>query len=111
LLKTALLLSILSCVFSSAHAEDVGSYFKKTYQEARQVFLSTATELKKKLPGSELKELPIPSHEDPDLHMDCLYIPPASGKKERLLILTSGVHGIEGFVGSALQNMFMKENF
>lgn len=42
-----------------------------------------------------------------DLSFQSLYLPP-SGEKAKLLILSSGIHGIEGYTGSALQSHFLK---
>lgn len=76
-------------------------YFKETFEESRLSFLDVAA-----FTGGELH-----SHIVSELPFESLYIPPSSGKKERLLILTSGIHGIEGFTGSALQRYFLSTNF
>lgn len=77
------------------------TYFKDTFEESREAFLELATKS-----GGELR-----SHQVKDLSFESLYLPPKSGKKEKLLILTSGIHGIEGFTGSALQRYFMANNY
>jgi hypothetical protein len=87
------------------------SSFKDSYEASRALFLTNIRELQKTNPELEHKTLKIPTKTKEDLTTDALYLPPKSGKKERLLILTSGIHGIEGFVGSALQNLFLEENF
>lgn len=83
------------------------SYFKDTYQESREAFRS----LSKIYPEGELQSHKIPAKNDSDLTMETFFIPPSSGKKEKLLILTSGIHGIEGFTGSALQQYFLDHHF
>jgi hypothetical protein len=80
---------------------DFLSYYKNTFDESREAFLELA-----KATGGELRSYPVNS-----LSFESLYLPPTSGKTEKLLILTSGVHGIEGFTGSALQRFFMENNF
>lgn len=75
-------------------------YFKETFEESRDSFLELA-----KKSGGELR-----SHEVGDLSFESLYLPPAN-KNAKLLILTSGIHGIEGFTGSALQRFFLEQNF
>jgi hypothetical protein len=45
--------------------------------------------------------------QDSSLKTHCAYFP-AHKKPLRLLIMTSGVHGIEGFVGNAIQRLFLK---
>jgi hypothetical protein len=98
-------------VSSSAKAEELSFFFKPSYEESRALFLNNFAELKKTNPELIRHELKIPSKRHEDLISDVLYLPPASGRKERLLVLVSGIHGIEGFVGSALQNLFIQENF
>ncbi|MFM6930501.1 MAG: M14 family metallopeptidase [Bdellovibrio sp.] len=85
--------------------------FKTSFADARASFLANIEELKQHNPHLRTHTVQIPTRTSENLQMDVAYIPPLSGKKERLLILTSGVHGMEGFVGSALQNQFTKENF
>lgn len=82
-------------------------YFKDTYQESREAFIG----LSKIYPQGELQSHKIPAKNDSDLTMETFFIPPSSGKKEKLLILTSGIHGIEGFTGSALQRFLMEQHF
>jgi len=77
------------------------SYFKETFEESRQEFLDLAA-----LIDGELHTYPVK-----DLSFESLYIAPSSGQKEKLLILTSGIHGIEGLTGSALQRFFLSNNF
>lgn len=75
--------------------------FKATFDESRLSFLDLASSI-----GGELR-----SHKIQNLFFESLYLQPASGKKDKLLILTSGIHGIEGFTGSALQRYFLANNF
>lgn len=80
------------------------SYFKQSYQECREQFLRLA----QKVPGYDLKNITIPSETDKELITDLAYFPVANAKK--LVIINSGMHGIEGFVGSAMQAQFI-ENY
>lgn len=80
---------------------DFTSYYKNTFEESRKSFIDLAHTL-----GGELR-----SHPVSNLSFESLYFPPTSGRKVKLLILTSGIHGIEGFTGSALQRYFMENNF
>jgi Protein of unknown function (DUF2817) len=80
---------------------DFMSYYKESYEDSRHSFIELAKSL-----NVELR-----SHPVANLSFESFYLPPASGKKEKLLILTSGVHGIEGFTGSALQRYFMEQDF
>lgn len=75
-------------------------YFKETFDESRTAFLAAA-----KASGGELR-----SHKIGEHSFESLYFPPV-GRKEKLLILSSGIHGIEGHAGSALQRYFLDKNF
>lgn len=95
---------------SSVQAEEL-SFFKDDYTQARTLFLKQVQDLKKEVPTLQHHELSIPSATQKNLITDSLYIPPSSGMKERLVVLISGTHGIEAFVGSALQSLFIHEKF
>ncbi|HMN69488.1 MAG TPA: M14 family metallopeptidase, partial [Bdellovibrionales bacterium] len=61
------------------------------------------------LPGpKEVGEWRVPSRTDDDLFVDWTYLP-ATLSPERLIVLSSGVHGLETYAGSAIQTMFLKE--
>ncbi len=75
---------------------DYLSYFAQDYQQARRKFLEAAD-----VAGAELVEHrhPLPGPDGRPLYMDvALYGPASAGK---VLLCTSGVHGVEGFCGSA----------
>jgi len=84
------------------------TYFQDTYMDCRKSFLDAAVKLKDLYAGVEVSDLAVERRIDPDLHMDYCYIP-AQKSFERLFILVSGVHGIEGYAGSAVQQMFLRE--
>lgn len=83
-------------------------YFQNNYSECRNEFRKLSGELKQKYPNAEIGKFNVPSKKDNDLTIDYLYIPPQN-KKTKILIMSSGVHGVEGFAGSAAQQMFMSE--
>lgn len=89
---------------------DAGSlaYFLDSYAESRNAFRDKADYMKKNFRGVTITSVPVPGKKDADLSVDILYLP-AQKEKKRLLILSSGVHGVEGFTGSALQRMFLDE--
>ncbi|CAH1657915.1 MULTISPECIES: DUF2817 domain-containing protein [unclassified Chelatococcus] len=73
-------------------------YFSKDYSEARQRFLA----------GAEARPIAIATYENPArgpageaLFTDVARIGPASAR--RVLVLESGLHGVEGYAGSAIQ--------
>ncbi len=83
-------------------------YFQSSYEECRKGFILSADKIKEKFKNVKISKLKVESKKDPDLTINYCYVP-AQKKFKRLLILSSAVHGIEGYVGSAVQQMFMKE--
>ncbi len=83
-------------------------YFQDSYDECRKMFILSADKIKKEYKNVIVSNLAIKSKIDQDLTIDYCYVP-AQEKPEQLLILSSGVHGVEGYVGSAVQQMFMEE--
>lgn len=84
------------------------AYFLDSYESCREAFRSRAAKLIAAYPDAVLSAIPVPGRTDDDLAVDILHIP-ARREHKRLLVLSSGVHGVEGFVGSALQCMFLDE--
>lgn len=82
------------------------TYFKKNYTESRQEFLRFNTDWAK---GKIKYGIPfkVPSQKDSDLTVDSLLLGQATD--QNLLVIVSGVHGPESFVGSAIQHFFMNE--
>lgn len=83
-------------------------YFHKTYEDCQSAFIEKANLLVSQYEGVEVFKIPVPSEIDPDLTIDFCCIP-AQDTLDRLLILSSGIHGIEAFLGSAVQLMAMEE--
>lgn len=79
-------------------------YFSRSYLEARRRFLDTSAVL-----GFPVESLanPRPGPEGEPLFTDVVRIGPAQA--DRILAVTSGVHGVEGFCGSACQTGFLRE--
>lgn len=71
-------------------------YFSKTYQEAREKFLEKAKNLE--IENIKLRD---------DLYIDVAV--KKNKKNKKILILVSGTHGVEGFIGSAAQTLFLEE--
>jgi len=84
------------------------AYFQENYDDARGEFLSLANDIAGKYENVMLSSYKAESKTDTNLIMDICYIPPQQDTG-RLLIITSGIHGIEGYTGSAIQQMFMTE--
>lgn len=109
------LVAILLVVFSSCGGgfddpypveKDYLSYYPHTYTEARQRFRAWGKKFRERYNGVATGYLKVPSEMDDDLTVDYIYIP-AQDKKRKLLIISSGIHGVEGYVGSAVQELFM----
>lgn len=77
------------------------AFFKASYKDSRTSFLKYAPALKKLNSRFESGRLIIAR----DLTLDYFYLPAKTKKK--LVIITSGTHGPEGFAGSALQLQFL----
>lgn len=82
------------------------TWFPAAYPESRQRFRDCLPALRLRWPQARLKQYALPEH--PDLTIDWLYAPP-SAARERLLVLTTGLHGIEGYVGTAVLRLFLAE--
>ena len=77
------------------------SFFSNDYSEARERFLSSASAV-----DAEISSYPIDYASDIGLNVDVAVIGPDSA---RTTIVSSGVHGVEGFVGSAIQLSLMDQ--
>ncbi len=87
---------------------DSSGYFLGSYDGARERFRATSARLAASAPGAERGHYEVASETDDDLTTDWVYLP-AIGSPQRLVIVTSGVHGAEAFVGSAVQELLMRE--
>lgn len=83
-------------------------YFQESYDDCRKSFLAEAYKTKGIYKNVSISNLKIESKVDSDLTIDYCYIP-AQKTFKRLFILTSAVHGVEGYVGNAVQQMFLNE--
>ena len=83
-------------------------YYIDSYVDSRNDFRKRGAALRERFKGVDISRVSVPSRVDNDLTVDVLYIPAQSAKK-RLLVLSSGTHGVEGFVGAAIQRMFLDE--
>jgi hypothetical protein len=79
--------------------------FPEKYEISRTRFLQDAGKIRSLWPSSRFGSYPLKGF--PNLSMDWLWLEPAS--RENLIIVSTGQHGIEGYVGSAMLKMFMDE--
>ena len=79
-----------------------------SYEDSRTRFCGYLPSLKKLYPAPQLDSRQIPHPDDDDLTIDILHAD-ASGRKERLFVLSTGLHGIEGYVGAVMMQLFVEE--
>jgi len=98
-------LSVQANVFPT---RDAKSYFKKSYEESRFQFLET-TETYKKLNTYEITAESFADPEDSTLTTNLAWFRnPSKTPASNLVVVMSGLHGIEGYVGSALQTAMIE---
>jgi len=83
---------------------EILSLFPETYEASRMRFRENLALVQKSWPQAQLSQHRLPG--DEDLTIDWIYAD-ALGKNEKVFILTTGEHGIEGYVGSAMQQRFI----
>lgn len=79
-----------------------------TYEESRERFCGYLLSLKKLYPAPQSESRQIPHPGDDDLTIDLLRAD-ATERKERLFVLSTGLHGIEGYVGAVMMQLFIEE--
>ncbi|MBM7094806.1 DUF2817 domain-containing protein [Bacillus sp. H-16] len=82
-------------------------FFSNTYEESRAGFRDQLKKIEKYWPNARLETYHIGSEEE-DNTTDILTADALEEKKD-LLIITAGEHGIEGFTGSAVLQLFIEE--
>lgn len=81
-------------------------YFYNSYEEVRNHLKERVTKLKDNNIVVETSSYAV--NEDDDLYIDNIYLP-SKKEKENLIILTTGVHGMEGYIGSVMLDVFFEE--
>jgi hypothetical protein len=85
--------------------QDYASYYPKNYELARQRFRNLSDELSRSFSGVQLQEVKVPSEIDSTLTVGVCYVP-SLGEMRNIIILSSGVHGVEAYAGHAAQELF-----
>ena len=84
------------------------AFFDDSYHASRQSFLAKCERSRTTRPGAGLYSLPVRSTRGEDLTIDALHLPPSGAPEDApLLILSSGLHGVEGFAGAAFQRLVL----
>ncbi len=79
-----------------------------SYEASRDRFRANLLLLKKLYPKTRTESRLIPHPKDDDLTTDILHAG-ATERKEKLFILSTALHGIEGYVGSVMMQLFIEE--
>lgn len=79
--------------------------YPSSYTDSRERFRLSLGLLSSKWPGARLESHPLSA--DPGLSLDWIWAEPP--RKETLVIVSTGEHGIEGYVGAAMQRLFIEE--
>ena len=80
--------------------------FYTSYDEIRNHLEDRVTSLRENNIVVEVSEYAV--DESDDLYIDNIYLPSTSNK-ENLIVLTTGVHGMEGYIGSVMLDVFFEE--
>ena len=81
-------------------------YFFDTYEQVRENLQSRVAKLKDAGITVQVSEYAV--DEADDLYIDNIYLP-AGKESTNLIILTTGVHGMEGYIGSVMLDVFFEE--
>jgi hypothetical protein len=88
--------------------EDVFRHFPTNYNESRVKFRKSLADINKRWPEGRSYNHPLGQAGLEDLTIDWIQAP-ANDRKKRLLIISTGEHGIEGLIGSAALSVFCEE--
>ena len=80
-------------------------YFAQSYEENREKFRALIEKVRTYWPNAELESNRIADGKD-DLATDVILAHPLH-EKQRLLLISTGLHGIEGYIGAAIQHLFV----
>lgn len=81
-------------------------YFPPTYQDSKAYFRDQLEKIRAVWPSARLDEYAISDEEG--LTIDWIHAEPIK-KKEKLILITTGLHGVEGYVGAAMLDLFIKD--
>ena len=80
-------------------------YFPPTYQDSKAYFRDQLERIRAVWPSAKLDNYAISDADE--LTIDWITAEPIR-KKEKLLLITTGLHGVEGYVGAAMIGLFIK---
>ena len=114
ILATIILLTVAGpyLVLAAARQPEVESeynyseYFSDNYEDVRKNIDERVNKLTADGVNVEVSEYAIDATDD--LYIDNIYLP-SSAEKTNLIIITTGVHGIEGYIGAVMLDVFFEE--
>ena len=80
--------------------------FENTYEAVRAQLKARASALK--ADGAAVQTYSYPVDKAEELYIDNIYLP-AVANQTNLIVLTTGVHGIEGYIGAVMLEVFFEE--
>ena len=83
------------------------SLIPQSYEASRERFRSSLDAIAVRWPSSRIEAHAVHGAED-GLSIDILHAP-ATGQAQHMLLMTTGEHGIEGFVGSAVMELAIRQ--
>ncbi len=81
-------------------------YFYNSYDDIRVHLKERVAALEEDGIAVEVSEYAV--DESDDLYIDNIYLP-SGGERKNLIVLTTGVHGMEGYIGSVMLDVFFEE--
>ena len=84
---------------------ETGFAYSKSFYDSYEDIRAHLQELTQDL-GVEISSYPVDAEDD--LYIDSFYLP-SRGEKTNLVVLTTGVHGMEGYIGSVMLDVFFEE--
>ena len=81
-------------------------YFPESYQDSRNYFRNQLDLVQASWPEAVLGHYLI--SEEEDLSIDWIDSDPGRNKN-KVLLITTGLHGVEGFIGAGMVDLFLKE--
>ena len=81
-------------------------FFYNSYDEIRKHLNDRVSELREEGISVEVSEYAV--DENDDLYIDNIYLP-SKNENKNLIVLTTGVHGMEGYIGSVMLDVFFEE--
>ncbi|TGK07854.1 DUF2817 domain-containing protein [Leptospira semungkisensis] len=85
---------------------DVLSYYLETYEACRKAFVTYKKQLKARFRQFQFETLEIPKDGG---EVDTYFLGQKKEPARRIVVMSSGIHGIEGFAGSAFQRRWIEE--